>query len=636
MPLPPNTHLGRYEIRSLLGKGGMGEVYLAQDTELERTIALKLLPAGIASDQQRMRRFIQEAKAAATLSHPNIAHIYEIGRVDDISFISMEYVDGETLRQRMTLTRMKLLEALDIAVQAASALAAAHVAGIVHRDVKPENIMLRRDGYIKVLDFGLAKLTDQQSSDSEAATKALVKTDSGVVMGTTRYMSPEQVRGLVVDARTDIWSLGVVLYEIAAGQAPFEGDTASDVIVSILEREPSPLIRYLPEVPTELQRIVRKALRKDREERYQTAKDMALDLKNLRRELELESEQQHFVQPAVSSATRPGSALGTSVETARRTAPNMREAGEARLTSSAEYLISEIKRHKRVSIIGLAALIITSSFIAYWLHKSVGQDRSAGESTESKSSSSATSKNQKLYWQMTQDEQMEFVRQQAQRISIMLGSNPHKLTKQDTDLIKVQLDTFYIARKDSFSPDIFKEGLRPLYSRASLYAPFITKPFKERGLPPVIGIYVALIETECHPCAEGQFGGKGLFGFSPGTALRYGVNANDRCDEKKMAPAAAHYIADLIAEFGSDSESVTLGILSYNIGEDHVRNILHQLLNIGIRERSFWTLAANADKLDESFKQDGVKYVPRFFAAAIIGEGPQAFDLQIQPLSSYE
>ncbi len=260
MPLPLNTRLGRYEIRSLLGKGRMGEVYLAQDTELERIVALKLLPAGIASDQQRMRRFIQEAKAAATLSHPNIAHIYEIGRADDMSFISMEYVDGETLRQRMTLTRMKLLEVFDIAVQAASALAAAHVAGIAHRDIKPENIMLRRDGYIKVLDFGLAKLTDQQSSDSEASTKALVKTDSGVVMGTTRYMSPEQVRGLVVDARTDIWGLGVVLYEIVAGHAPFEGDTASDVIVSILEREPLPLIRYLPEVPTEVQLMLQRSM----------------------------------------------------------------------------------------------------------------------------------------------------------------------------------------------------------------------------------------------------------------------------------------------------------------------------------------------------------------------------------------
>ncbi|MDQ3685392.1 MAG: serine/threonine protein kinase, partial [Acidobacteriota bacterium] len=214
MHVASGTRLGRYEIRAPLGAGGMGEVYLAYDTELERTVAVKFLNAELASDQGRMQRFVQEAKAASALNHPNILTIYEIGRTDSARFIATEFIDGVTLRERMAGARLKTGEVLEIATQVASALAAAHGAGIVHRDIKPENIMLRRDGYIKVLDFGLAKLTEQatarRSADSEAST--LIETDPGVVMGTAQYMSPEQVRGLQVDARTDVFSFGVVLY----------------------------------------------------------------------------------------------------------------------------------------------------------------------------------------------------------------------------------------------------------------------------------------------------------------------------------------------------------------------------------------------------------------------------------------
>src|SRR6266550_979320 len=216
--------IGRYKIITALGTGGMGEVYLAHDTRLGRKIALKLLPKHFTTDKDRLRRFEQEAHAASTLSHPNICMIHEVGETDDAQhFIAMEYVDGATLRQRMTEARMKLSEVLDVAVQVASGLAASHEVGVVHRDIKPENIMLRHDGYVKVLDFGLAKLTEPKEARPEDSTRSMIQTGTGMVMGTVHYMSPEQSRGEDVDARTDIFSLGVVLYEMVTGQLPFGG-----------------------------------------------------------------------------------------------------------------------------------------------------------------------------------------------------------------------------------------------------------------------------------------------------------------------------------------------------------------------------------------------------------------------------
>jgi serine/threonine protein kinase len=237
--------LGRYEIRSLLGVGGMGEVYLAQDTQLRRPVALKLLPTEFTHNEERLARFKQEAFAASALNHPNILTIYEIGSEDDVYFIATEFIDGVSLRERIAKEDLTIEQVLDMGGQIASALAAAHAAGIVHRDIKPENVMVRRDGYVKVLDFGLAKLTESQvlHSDPEAATMQVVRTDPGKVMGTANYMSPEQARGLEVDARTDVWSLGVMLYELAVGRVPCGGQTGSDVLVSILSNEPVPLQR---------------------------------------------------------------------------------------------------------------------------------------------------------------------------------------------------------------------------------------------------------------------------------------------------------------------------------------------------------------------------------------------------------
>src|ERR1043166_2709809 len=214
MSFSPGTKFSRYEIRSKIGAGGMGEVYLAYDDQLHRSVAIKVLPEDLGHDQQRMQRFIQEARSASALNHPNILTIYEVGQSESVHFIVTEFIDGENLREHFRNSNIKLGELLDVATQISSALAKAHSSGIVHRDIKPENIMLTRDGYVKVLDFGLSKLTEQRiPNDPDASTQALINTEPGKVMGTTRYMSPEQARGLVVDARSDIWSLGVVVYE---------------------------------------------------------------------------------------------------------------------------------------------------------------------------------------------------------------------------------------------------------------------------------------------------------------------------------------------------------------------------------------------------------------------------------------
>src|SRR4030095_5977373 len=244
MAVAAGTRFGRYEIRSLIRKGGMGEVYLAQDTQLRRPVAIKFLTAEFTHDLDRLHRFEHESYAASSLNHPNILTIHEIGSQDGRHYIATEYIDGESLRDRLQRSAMPLRESLEVGIQVASALSAAHQAGIVHRDIKPENIMLRRDGYVKVLDFGLAKLTDQdprQQESDDTPTRVMVKTDPGVIMGTSFYMSPEQARAQEVDARTDIWSLGCVIYEMVSGRIAFDGPTTSDVIGLILHKEPPPL-----------------------------------------------------------------------------------------------------------------------------------------------------------------------------------------------------------------------------------------------------------------------------------------------------------------------------------------------------------------------------------------------------------
>ncbi len=385
MAIAAGTTLGRYEIRSLLGAGGMGEVYLAHDSQLRRPVALKLLPPNFTQDEDRLRRFEQEAYSASALNHPNILTIYEIGQLDSTRFIAMEYVEGETLRQHLSRSQtslsgeghlsgagIKLHEVLDIAIQIASALAASQSAGIAHRDIKPENLMLRRDGYVKVLDFGLAKLTERPATtDTEAPTRAMVNTSPGAVMGTVNYMSPEQAAGHTVDSRTDIWSLGVLLYEMITGRLPFEGPTPSHVIVAILEKDPPLLTRYISDAPEALEWIVTKALTRNRDDRYQTAREMLTDLRRLKQRLDANAEIERSVAPDSSGGRSVSTAGAAQVGSTLSAFPLDQATTQvgAPTVSSAEYLATSMSRHKVAMGIGAVVLLAAIAGAAFLFTK---------------------------------------------------------------------------------------------------------------------------------------------------------------------------------------------------------------------------------------------------------------------------
>ncbi len=331
--------ISHYQIISPLGKGGMGEVYCARDTKLDRTVALKILPAEVSTDAERMRRFVREAKAASALNHPHVATIYEIGEANGVSFIAMEYVEGQTLAAKINGTPLAISEIIDIGSQIADALDAAHSKGITHRDIKPANVMLNERGQVKVLDFGLAKIAQPQSIESNIST--LAKTQSGVVMGTVPYMSPEQALGRDVDHRSDLFSLGVVLYEMATGRMPFTGSSTSETLDHILHSQPDAMARFNYDVPAELERIVRKCLEKERERRYQSARELLVDLKNLKRESE--------------STTSPA--------------------------EKAENLFTKIKAHRMGVVFALLALVAVIAVVAY-LPALLRQKSPAGPATQ--------------------------------------------------------------------------------------------------------------------------------------------------------------------------------------------------------------------------------------------------------------
>src|SRR5215212_4976497 len=328
LDLVPPKSLGPYTILELLGSGGMGEVYLAEDSRLGRRVALKLLPDHFVTNEDRLRRFRQEARAVSALNHPNIITIHEVGEAETTHYLVTEFIEGETLRALLIAQSLELVKALDIAAQTASALAAAHAAGIVHRDIKPENIMLRRDGYVKVLDFGIAKLM-------EAPAGLSFETSPGLVVGTANYMSPEQAQGLKIDERSDIWSLGVVLFEMVTGQLPFKGKTPSHTVVSIVEQQLPPVM-----LPVEIEPIVMKALNKSPDDRYQTIKDLLVDLRILQRELD--------------SGVR---------------ASTTQEIANAQ-TSSVRSFVRTVKHNWVIAMVVLAVLLTTIAGIAYFTRSS--------------------------------------------------------------------------------------------------------------------------------------------------------------------------------------------------------------------------------------------------------------------------
>ena len=372
MTLSTGTRLGPYEIVAQLGAGGMGEVYLAEDSRLHRKVALKVLPSEMAANEDRMRRFKQEAMAAAALNHPNIAHIYEIGESDGTNFIAMEFVEGVTLREKIHGGQTELRKLLRYLQHVAEGLAKAHAAGIVHRDLKPDNIMVTHDGHAKVLDFGLAKLIEPQqppginnASTGEDATAIMQQQSTpGMIMGTIGYMSPEQAQGKTheIDQRSDIFSFGCILYEAATGKKPFEGDSVVKSLHMVIY-EPAPQVKDLnPSAPADLQRIIRRCLAKDKEERYQTIKDVAIELKELRRELETSAGSDTTVPPAVGSEgtreTDSGSTIESTADSSAAMPPTV---------SSAEFVAQGLKRHKLGVAIALVISISAVAIFAYYL-----------------------------------------------------------------------------------------------------------------------------------------------------------------------------------------------------------------------------------------------------------------------------
>ena len=374
-----NSSLSHYRIVSKLGAGGMGEVYLAQDTKLNRKVALKILPPGLAADRDRMRRFVQEAQAAAALNHPNIAHIYEIGESDDRNFIAMEFVDGVTLRAKIHDEKSDLRTLLKHLLQVAEGLAKAHGSGIVHRDLKPDNIMITVDGHAKVLDFGLAKLleTRPESTDEtgEAATALMPVQHStpGMVMGTVGYMSPEQAKAKPVDQRSDIFSFGCILYEATTGRKPFAGDSLVDTLHKIIH-DPAPAISdFNPSVSAELQRVIRKCLAKEPAKRYQTIRDTANDLEELLEEMKGMSNIERSVAPSTSPSTSSGLG-GTDQYVRAQTTVSATHSP----SSSAEYIVSGFKRHKFV--VAIVLVLLVGSAVGLFLYKNAGDRGTAIDS----------------------------------------------------------------------------------------------------------------------------------------------------------------------------------------------------------------------------------------------------------------
>ena len=362
--LQPGQTVAHYRIISLLGEGGMGKVYLAEDTKLHRKVSLKFLASNLTEDKDRLRRFEQEARATSALNHPNILTIYEIGADDGRRFIATEFIEGQTLRNRLG-SPLDTEDALEIAIQVASALVAAHRVNIVHRDIKPENIMIRNeDGLVKVLDFGLAKVTPHKqggAADSAVTTALRANTGPGVVMGTVAYMSPEQTRGDSVDERTDIWSLGVVLYEMVAGSSPFLASTSNEIISAILSKQPAPsLARYARLVPERLEEIVEKALAKNKEERYQTSKDLLIDLRRLQQALQLKAVSERNTSPDPIIQSFPGRATIQNASAVTATATSSS-------TSSAEYIVNQVRSHKRALMISSTILLLVVAGILIYI-----------------------------------------------------------------------------------------------------------------------------------------------------------------------------------------------------------------------------------------------------------------------------
>ncbi len=586
-----NAKYGNYRILTKLGAGGMGEVYLALDETLGRRVALKFLPHLFMQDETQLARFEREARAASALNHPNILTVYEIGRAHGRAFIATEYVEGRTLRATIAERNLSYGEILKIAEQIGAALNAAHVAGLIHRDIKPDNIMLRPDGYVKVLDFGLAKPVKMAEASNPGFTTAQRRlkrqprqqTQEGMVLGTPGYMSPEQVQGETLDARSDLWSLGATLYEMLTGTALSAGAAAVRT-VDVLGRHA--MVDLLMTGKHRLfQPMLQKALAQQPSHRYQSAREFLIDVDRVK------------------------------MACAR---------GKPKFPSA---------RSKRLAVIAFSLFIVSSLGLILWREAAPVERPAVSQYSIDRGRVSEA----ELYWKLSDAEKMAFIREAAQNIAKMLGEDPSAHTHRQLSKIKNNLETF-VVKRNSLSTDPGRESIKATHARASVYAPFIIDAFSERNLPPILGLYIAMNETEYHPCTESIVGAKGLFSFMPGTAQRYGLRltpSDERCDPRKIAQAAAHYLEDLTKLYGRNADALTLAMLAYNWGDTRVSRAVAELKAKNVHPINFWTLLENNARLSIPMNSESQNYAPRFFAAAILGETPQRFGLETQRLSAY-
>jgi serine/threonine protein kinase len=585
-----NTKYGNYRILAQLGAGGMGEVYLALDETLGRRAALKFLPQLFMQDEAQRARFEREARAASALNHPNILTVYEIGSARGRAFIATEYVEGKTLRAKIAEQNLSRKEILRIVEQIGEALNAAHAAGLIHRDIKPENIMLRPDGYVKLLDFGLAKPLHIEENARSAISFASLhqQTQHGLILGTPRYMSPEQARGATLDGRSDLWSLGATLYEMLTGKALFAGDATGRAANGQMARDVGGQAMVELKLNDEqklFQPILQKALAQELDQRYQSAQDFLAEIRQAKSVLE---------------KSRPNEVTG---------------------------------RVKRWAVAAAALFIASLIGLMVWRNAALVAPTAGSQSSFGQARVQA----EKLYWELSESEKTAFIQNATQNVAKMLGDNPSALTPGRIAWVKKHVEA-YAAKRNSLSTAPGQESIKAVYARASVYAPFIIEAFHARGLPPILGLYIAMNETDYHPCWKSGVGASGLFSFMPLTAERYGLRLtpeDERCDPRKIAQAAARYLEDLTRLFGRDADAMTLAMLAYNCGENCANRAIAEVKAMNFQPISFWTLLENNERLSVPLSAESKNYAPRFFAAAILGENPQRFGLEIQRLSTY-
>jgi soluble lytic murein transglycosylase-like protein len=469
------------------------------------------------------------------------------------------------------------------------ALNAAHAAGLIHRDIKPDNIMLRLDGYVKILDFGLAipvketagSATAFATGQQQMKQQPRRQTRDGLILGTPGYMSPEQACGETLDGRSDLWSLGATLYEMLTGTALFAG-AATDRAAGVFGEHTMVELKLNGEQRL-FQPILQKALAKERNRRYQSAREFLVDVRRAKLAFERGNSKE---------------AIG-----------------------------------KRWAVAALTLFIVSLIGVMLWREASLVAPKADLQNSFVQDGVSEG----KLYWELTETEKVAFIRDSAQNIAKRLGENPSAHSSGHLTQIKKQLEG-YVAKRNNLSTAQGRESIKAIYARASVYAPFIIHAFRTRELPPILGLYIAMNETNYHPCTESAVGAKGLFSFMPGTAKRYGLRLapqDERCDPRKIANAAAHYLEDLTKFYGRDADAMTLSMLAYNWGEARVERALAELKAKNIQPISIWTILENNARLSVPLSSESRNYAPRFFAAAILGENPRRFGLEIQRLSAY-